>query len=87
MDSRRLAPDRMDSPCSCAHRRRRIQLHFRNTFLVWLRFSAKADVVIEVEGIEPRLDVFAGFGVLPDVFGESGKRFSVAVRSALFKIC
>src|SRR5258708_7305069 len=50
------------------------------------RFPAEADVVIKVQGVEPRLDVFAGLRVLPHVFGESREGFRVAVRSTFVEI-
>ena len=35
-------------------------------------FPAEADVVVEIDGVEPRLDVFASLGVLPNVFAKKG---------------
>jgi len=46
-----------------------------------LRSSSKAGVVIEFNGFEPGLDVFARFGMFAQVFCEERKRFRVAVRS------
>jgi hypothetical protein len=40
-----------------------------------LRLASKAGIVIELNGFEPGFDVFAGFGMLAQVFGESGKQF------------
>jgi hypothetical protein len=33
---------------------------------VALRFPSEADVIVEIEGVEPRLDIFAALAVLPD---------------------
>src|SRR5438445_12971789 len=44
-----------------------------------LRFSSKAGVVIEFNGVEPCLDVFASFAELPEVFGKPGETLSIAV--------
>src|SRR5260370_24442357 len=38
-----------------------------------LRFPSKAGVVIEFNGVEPCLDVFAGLAVLPDALGKPGR--------------
>jgi hypothetical protein len=51
-----------------------------------LRFAPKADVIVEVERIEPRLDVLASLAVLPDVFGEAGVSFGITVRAALIEV-
>ena len=49
-------------------------------------FTAEADEVVEIKGVEPRLDVFAGLAVLPNVFGEAGQSFGIAIRSPLFHL-
>src|SRR6266446_5775851 len=51
-----------------------------------LRFSSEAGVVIELNGIEPCLDVFASLAVLPDVFGKPGESLTIAVGPSLFHI-
>jgi hypothetical protein len=47
-------------------------------------FTADANEVVKIQGVEPRLDVFAGLAVLPNVFGEAGQSFGIAIRSPLF---
>jgi hypothetical protein len=49
-------------------------------------FPAEADVVVEIDGVEPRLDVFASLGVLPNVFGKKGQSFAITFRSPLFHV-
>ena len=51
-----------------------------------LRFSSKAGVVIEFNGVEPCLDVFASLAELPDVFGKPGETLSIAVGPPLFHV-
>src|SRR6267378_5542200 len=51
-----------------------------------LRFSSKAGVVIEFNGVEPCLDVFASLAVLADVFGKPGESLSIAVGPPLFHV-
>src|SRR5204862_4580017 len=43
-----------------------------------LRFSSKTGIVVEFNGVEPRLDVFASLALLADVFGKQRERFGVA---------
>src|ERR1044071_27343 len=57
---------------------------FRCFFMLKLRFSSKADIVIEFAEFEPGFDVFSGFGKTAQGFSEEGKCFGVAVRRALF---
>src|SRR6202011_4931953 len=58
-----------------------------HTFLrsIW-RDASRADVVVEIDGVEPRLDVFASLGVLPNVFGKKGQSFAITFRSPLFHV-
>jgi hypothetical protein len=49
-------------------------------------FTTEADEVVEIKGVEPRLDIFAGLAVLPNVFGEAGQSFGIAIRSSLFHL-
>ena len=49
-------------------------------------FPAEADVVVEIDGVEPRLDVFASLAELPDVFGKPGETLSIAVGPPLFHV-
>ena len=49
-------------------------------------FPAEADVVVEIDGVEPRPDVFASLGVLPNVFGKKGLSFAITFRSPLFHV-
>jgi hypothetical protein len=51
-----------------------------------LGFPAEADVVVEIKGVEPRLDIFASLAALPDVFGKTGESFGIAVGAPLFHI-
>src|SRR5712691_13004545 len=51
-----------------------------------LRFPSKAGVVIEFNGVEPCLDVFARFGILPDVFGKPGESLTIAVGPPPFHV-
>ena len=48
-------------------------------------FPAEADVVVEIDGVEPRLDVFASLGVLPNVFGKKD-RVSSSLSGPLFSM-
>ena len=48
-------------------------------------FPAEADVVVEIDGVEPRLDVFASLGVLPNVFGKKD-RVSPSLSGPLFSM-
>src|ERR1044071_8634646 len=57
---------------------------FRCFFMLKLRFSSKADIVIEFAEFEPGFDVFPGFGKPAQVFGKERKCFGVAVRPAFF---
>src|SRR5882672_435209 len=50
------------------------------------RLSSEADVVIEFNGVEPCLDVFASLALLTDVSGKQSERFGVAVWSAFFHV-
>jgi hypothetical protein len=36
-------------------------------------FAAEAGVIVELNGVEPRVDVVAGFAVLSDVFRKTGE--------------
>jgi hypothetical protein len=49
-------------------------------------FASEADVVIELNGVEPRLNVFPDFAVLADVFGKTSQSFGIAIRSSLFHV-
>ena len=51
---------------------------------VHLRFSSKADIVIEFAEFELGFDVFPGFGKPAQVFGKERKCFGIAVRRAFF---
>src|SRR5712664_1174656 len=51
-----------------------------------LRFSSEAGVVIEFNGVEPCLDVFASLAEFPDVFGKPGETLSIAVGPPLFHV-
>jgi hypothetical protein len=51
-----------------------------------LGFSAEADVVVEIESIEPGLDVLSGLAVLADVFGKAGKSLGITVGAALVEV-
>src|ERR1700730_8787846 len=51
-------------------------------FFLNLRFSSKADIVIEFAEFEQGFDVFPGFGKPAQVFGKERKCFGVAVRRA-----
>src|ERR1017187_5487460 len=57
---------------------------FRCFFMLNLRFSSKADIVIEFAEFEQGFDIFPGFGKPAQVFGKERKCFGVAVRSAFF---
>jgi hypothetical protein len=45
-----------------------------------LRFSSKADIVIESAEFEPGFDVFPGFGKPAQVFGKARKCFGVVAQ-------
>jgi hypothetical protein len=61
---------------------------WRSALGVWrltssqLRFPAEADVVVEIISVEPRFDVFASLALPPNVLGEKGERFGIAIRSS-----
>src|SRR6267143_168959 len=64
--------------CYCSY----VLFLFCSSLFSWaraLRFSSKAGVVIEFNGVEPCLDVFASLAELPDVFGKPGETLSIAV--------
>ena len=44
----------------------------------------RAEVIVEVKGIEPRFDIFASLHEVPDAFGKAGETFCIAVRSPRF---
>ena len=52
---------------------------------IW-RDASRVDVVVEIDGVEPRLHVFASLGVLPNVFGKKGQSFAITFRSPLFHV-
>src|SRR6266404_744489 len=51
-----------------------------------LRFSSKAGVVIQFNGVEPCLDVFASLAVLADVFSKPGESLAITVGPPLFHV-
>src|SRR5882724_6910353 len=48
--------------------------------------ASETDVVVQFNGVEPRLDVFASLAVLPHVFGKPGESFTIAVGPPLFHV-
>src|SRR6267143_7088012 len=71
--------------CYCSY----VLFLFCSSLFSWaraLRFSSKAGVVIEFNGVEPGLDVFASLAVLPDVFGKPGESLTIAVGSSPFHV-
>src|SRR4029453_16912920 len=55
-------------------------------FMFNLRFSSKADIVIEFAEFEEGFDIFPGFGKTAQLFGKERKCFGVAVRRAFVHI-
>jgi len=41
-----------------------------------LTLFRQTDEIIKIEGVEPRLDIFAALGVLADILGKNGKSFA-----------
>src|SRR5579872_1775356 len=57
-------------------------LFFRCDFMLNLRLSSKADIIVEIDEFEEGLDIFPGCGKPAQLFGKERKGFGVAVRRA-----